>query len=78
MISSTISNNGIANKQKRDYPYLGIFDDKYIVLFNRPKCGMVVEIHSDHTDWKIGDYNEGWDENMFNFMDLPLIIQNKY
>lgn len=64
------------------YPYLGKFsflnneEIAYVVLFNRPKTGMIVSSNIvGNTLLEIGSYSEEWDENSFTYLPKEIDVR---
>ncbi|UWF82107.1 MAG: hypothetical protein [Bacteriophage sp.] len=64
------------------YPYLGKFsflnneEMAYVVLFNRPKTGMIVSSNIvGNTLLEIGSYSEEWDENSFTYLPKEIDVR---
>ncbi len=66
MLKSKITN--IGDKTPTKYPYLGMIDKgleaSYIVLFNSPNTGMVIQADKD-ANWGLGNYANNWCEGDF-------------
>ena len=64
------------------YPYLGKLsfpnneEMAYVVLFNRPKTGMIVSSNIvGNTLLEIGSYSEEWDENSFTYLPKEIDVR---
>lgn len=63
------------------YPYIGMINNSYsglvsfAVLFHAPSRGMIV-YSADHSDRRIGTYEESWYEDRFHRLDTAITIQN--
>lgn len=48
----------------------------YVVLFNRPKTGMIVSSNIvGNTLLEIGSYSEEWDENSFTYLPKEIDVR---
>ena len=55
------------------FPCLMIGDEDIIVLFTKPKCGILIK-----TNWSnSGDYHEDWDMKRFKSFKGEIILSNK-
>lgn len=64
------------------YPYLGKFsfpnnkEMGYVVLFNRPKTGMIVSTNIvGNSLLEIGSYSENWDESSFIYLPKEIDVR---
>lgn len=69
-------------EEVKKYPYLGKFsfpsneEMAYVVLFNRPKTGMVVSSSIvGNTLLEVGNYSEDWDESSFTYLPREIDVR---
>lgn len=60
---------------KREYPYLGIHKNNFIVLFTGDSTGFVVVTNS--ILYNIGEYNKFWNEDNFEIFVGEITLKNK-
>ena len=85
MESKIVGNREGKLTNDRKYPYIGIFygddinnDEHICVLFRCKNAGSVISVGINNKDYKIGDYSETWQEQVFDILDRSkkIMLQN--
>lgn len=60
-----VKNNILPKIPKKSYPYFGQDEDGTVILFNKPKCGMCVNVGDTDEDSVLFEYDVVWAEELF-------------
>jgi hypothetical protein len=55
----------IKQKKKPKYPYYGVCDNEFVVLFTSECSGFVVDVVTDDSHYEIGHHSYSWCERVF-------------